>query len=1088
MVKLLMTKHMHGKRSVMNRNSFFIWLAVVAIAFLSGGLDFAIAGGNMDAEDLSAWLDLVSPEAMRLAIEDIEATFPDQYKSADNYLAEIARLTDRLPDIKKAVANGEPEGIKKAQAIAAFQRKVLLSNPLLDFDGLLLVKRRPIKDGKAVSADKFQNEVLGFPRSSKGNTLIPKNAIDNEIAILSPVSPEGKLTTIYRPEGDRFVGNVDLHFDAGKLLFSMRDDNKRFNIFETTIEGGGLKKLTYNLPDDVDSYDACYLPDGGVVFGSTACFQGVPCNNTDVALLYRMDANGENIRQLCFEQDHDFNPTIMENGRIMYLRWEYADTPHYFTRIMFHMNPDGTGQMEYYGSNSFWPNSVFGAKPIPGHPSKFIGIVNGHHEAFRAGELVLFDVSKGRFEADGVIQRIPGRGKEVEPVIKDKLCTDSWPKFMHPYPLSEKYFLVSCKLTEESPWDIYLADVYDNLVPIYHIDSYGLFEPVPVRKTPTPPVIPDRVDLSRKDALVYLVDIYSGPGLKDIPRGKVKKLRLFAFHFGYVGTAGHNKVGIESGWDVKRILGTVPVEEDGSAFFRVPANTPISVQPLDENGSALQFMRSWFVGMPGETLSCVGCHDRQNMTPPSTSTLAARKTPSEIKPWYGDARPFTFKFEVQPVLDKYCVGCHNGKPSKSGKQKPDFRDIGRNSYLALHPFVRRMGPETDNHMFRPMEYHASTSELIQKLAGGHNNVELDDESWEKLYAWIDLNAPEKGFWTPDKWKKGCDQSERRLTLQKRYANLDTDPEGEYFKLAAEYALRTVPEPIKPKRAKKIPREVPEVSNWPFNSDQAKLLQSNSGGEVSKSFDLGNGLVLKMVLIPEGEFVMTKKDGSSKKVKIDKPFWMSVCEVTNAEYGFFDQSHDSRYIDQQWKDHTTPGYPANLPDQPVIRISWNEAVEFCKWLSEKPGMKFGLPSESQWQWACRAGSGDEFWYGGLGADFGKFANLADSNMTKFAVKGVNPKPVKDPPPSMAFIPRVDSVDDGQMTVCSVGSYQPNPWGLYDMHGNVAEWTFTDEGANGPACGGSWRDRPKRATASSRQFYEPYQKVFNVGFRVICDTTP
>ena len=138
------------------------------------------------------------------------------------------------------------------------------------------------------------------------------------------------------------------------------------------------------------------------------------------------------MRQLTFDQDDDSYASVMNNGRVMYTRWEYAGTPHFFTRLVFQMNPDGTGQEELYGSNSWWPNAVYYERSLPGHATRFVGIVSGHHGARRMGELVVFDPAKGRQEADGVVQRIPGRGQEVKPVIKDTLVNESWPKFMAP--------------------------------------------------------------------------------------------------------------------------------------------------------------------------------------------------------------------------------------------------------------------------------------------------------------------------------------------------------------------------------------------------------------------------------------------------------------------------------------------------------------------------------------------------------------------------------------------------------------------------------------------------------------------------------
>jgi len=421
-----------------------------------------------------------------------------------------------------------------------------------------------------------------------------------------------------------------------------------------------------------------------------------------------MDPDGTNIRRLCYDQDHDWCPAVTNDGRVMFTRWEYSDTPHYFTRVVMRMNPDGTNQVALYGSNSYWPNSTFYARPVPGHPTKFVGVISGHHGVARMGELIVFDPALGQQEADGVVQRIPGYGQKVEPIIRD-LVNDSWPRFLHPFPLSENYYLAACQLDAQSPWGIYLVDVFDNIVPICVEPGVAMLEPVPLRPTRRPPVIPERIDPGRKDALVYLSDVYKGGGLKGVPRGTVKKLRLFAFDYGYQGLASHTYIGIEGPWDVHRILGTVEVEADGSSAFRVPANTPIAVQPLDEEGKALQLMRSWFVAMPGETLSCVGCHEPQTDSPPPSYTVAATRRPQSIQPWYGPARGFSFDREVQPVLDKYCIGCHNDRPYE-GKKLVDLRQDNVRSfsraYQALQKHVRRPGPESDYHMFPPAEYHA----------------------------------------------------------------------------------------------------------------------------------------------------------------------------------------------------------------------------------------------------------------------------------------------------------------------------------------------------------------------------------------------
>jgi formylglycine-generating enzyme required for sulfatase activity len=1034
----------------------------------------------------------VNHAALRLAVADLAKEFPDQYKNAQPLLDRIDACERRVPEIRQALVRNPDEARPAVEETLALQRDALLANPLLDFDRLLLVKRG---EGN-----------LGLPQNWQGNCAIPSKGYDNEIAVLSPVRPDGELKTLYKPENGAFVGDVDLNFDADKMLFSMIGSHDRWQIWELLADGTGLRQATAGEEPDVDNYDACYLPDGRITFDSTRAFQGVPCvgGGNTVANFCRMDADGRNTRQLCFDQDHDWCPTVLNNGRLLYTRWEYSDTAHYFTRILFSMNPDGTNQAEYYGSNSYWPNSMFYARPIPNHPSAVVAIVSGHHGVPRMGELVILDPGDGRHEAGGVVQRIPGYGKKVEPVIADTLVDGSWPKFLHPYPLSGKYFLVSCKLTAESSWGLYLVDIFDNMLLIRETPGYALLEPVPFRKAPRPSVIPDKVNLDSKEATVYVADVYRGQGMVGVPRGTVKTMRVFEIYYTYPQMGGHMNVGVEGPWDVHRILGTVPVNGDGSVYFKIPANIPVALQPLDEQGRAVQLMRSWFVGMPGETVSCVGCHERQNTTPPANATQASRQEAADLTPWKGPARGFSFKRDVQPVLDKNCVGCHDGQ-EKDGRRLPDFTRKDRNgmgnftpSYLALHPFVRRPGPESDYHVLKAREFGANTSELIQMLEKGHHNVKLDANAWDRLYTWIDLNVPDHGTWGEQHEIPGNFRA-RRIEMRTLYANRPEDPEI-IPELNQEPAAFVAPEP-EPAQKK---QNFKGGGGWAFDVETAQARQRTLASETKRSVDLGNGVTMDLALIPAGSYVMgssgeTADERPQTKVQVDEAFWMGTVEVTNAQYQQFDPRHDSGFIDQANKDHTTPGYSAQAPNNPVIRISWTEAMAFCRWLSEKTGQTVSLPTEAQWEWACRAGSDAPFWYGDMDADFSKNANLADLSIRLLAVQGINPQPIANPTPFQDFLPKDGRFDDGAKIVTEVAKYQPNPWGLFDMHGNVAEWTLSscrpypyadNDGRNAPddagkkvVRGGSWFDRPYRATASYRLAYDQWQPVYNVGFRVV-----
>lgn len=1042
----------------------------------------------------------VNPAALHLAIADLTATFPTTYPNGPEFTRQAAELPNQLNGIREKLAVGDAAALPLAAAVLGFEQAALLANPLLGFEKLVLVRRK--------GADN-----LGLS-TNFGPSINP--GLDAEIAVLSPVAPGGKVSTLFRDPAGKGVCDVDLDFDADKMLFTMSDlkdnpidpgtyqsfglqltksDQKgNSQIWEVRADGGGLRQVS---PGEeaaepgksrcaVQNCDASYLPDGKIVFVSTATMTGVPCvgGSLPVGNLYRMDAAGQNIMQLTFDQDQNWHPTVLDSGQVMYLRWEYTDTPHYFTRLLFTMNPDGTGQTALSGSNSYWPNSFFGARPIPHQPTQVVGVVSGHHGTQRAGELVILDTAKGRSEADGALQRIPGHGKKVDAVIKDGLVEDSWPKFLHPYPLggadgrgAGKYFLVSCKLTADAPWGIYLVDVFDNLTPILVEPGYSLMEPLPLVKRPRPAVAPDRIDPQRKDALVYLQDIYQGPGLAGIPRGTVKQLRLITYHYNYRGMGSHSLVGQESGWDVKSILGTVPVAADGSAMFYIPANTPIALQPLDQDGRALQLMRSWLTARPGETLSCVGCHEDASTTPVGQRSLGGSRSPDAIKPFHGPARGFSYEREVQPLLNQYCISCHNGSQREDGRTLPDFANralkkeshsagVFSQSYLALNPHVRRPGPESDYHLPLPMEWHADTSPLVQLLKKGHHQVTLDPVAWDKLYAWIDLNVPYFGSYREtNAWNRNSEQaSVRRRELLKRYAGVDVDPEA----VPAAVPPPSSPPAPPPAENPKAPGAAPELAGWPLAAAAAQQLQAGAAGSVRKSLALADGAALNLVLVPAGEFIMGDAAGAPDErpraaVTIQKPFWMGEVEISNRLFARFDPQHDSRYQDKPGKDLTTRGVPANEPDQPVVRVSWQQATEFCAWLSTQTGMTFGLPTEAQWEWACRAGA-------------------------------------ETAPPSLLGRHEVK-----WGAAAKVGASAANPWGLKDMYGNVSEWTgsvyrpypYRDaDGRNDPAAaaacrvvrGGSWEDGLSRVRAGIRIPYQPFRALHNVGFRVVCEAEP
>ena len=356
-------------------------------------------------------------ECLQLAIADLRQTFGDRYARGAEYAAAPGRPGTA----------GRRYGAERhlpADFSAEFwqlQRAALLANPLLDFPELLVVKRRPIpptqpvnrrrgNDGQPLWISAGPGAEIGLPSNHECNSSLCRQGYDNELASCCPRTPQAALRTLFRPEDGGYVGEVDLHWDADRLLFT-RSDAQNWKVCEMRLDGSGLRQVT-QLPADVDCYDACYLPDGRIVFGSSAPVQAVPCWHglRAVTNLYLANADGTAPRRLCFDQDHDLHPVVASNGQVLFNRWDYTGISHIFLRQLMVMNPDGTGQRAIYGSNSWYPNSLYFPRPLPGDPQRLVCVLSGYHGVHKMGQLVVLDVGQGWHEATGIVQRISGRG------------------------------------------------------------------------------------------------------------------------------------------------------------------------------------------------------------------------------------------------------------------------------------------------------------------------------------------------------------------------------------------------------------------------------------------------------------------------------------------------------------------------------------------------------------------------------------------------------------------------------------------------------------------------------------------------------
>jgi len=677
-------------------------------------------------------------------------------------------------------------------------RQLVFANPLLDFDQLLFVKR--------FTQEAYPDVCLNhMPWVSKPGgdlcVLQPANgagglfqAVANPGEKSADAAPLGVARILNGALGPGHVHGMDLFWDGSRIVFGyamarseqppegwldrtqsyrLRRTEEPTHIFEVGVDGSNLRQLTDCEWSDLDP---TYAPNGDVVFVSERCGTSLQCNEYDKdetsCNLYVMRPDGSGIRRLSVNKDGDYLPHTLDNGLIAYTRWEYHERSWAYIQSIWTVRPDGTGADAIFKQHFVDPWALEDTRSIP-HSAKLVAIAAGHH-TLAVGPLVIIDTAGGINTPEGIgIVTLgvspPEGGMDGVPVPEGGV-QDNGGFYSTPWALSEKFFLVSYtygdKTTDPIGYGLYVVDVYGNKELIYRDPTISCFAPIPLRPRPTPPVLPEAIDLAADHATCVVSDVTFG--CEDLDPRQVRYVRVAEpIGWPYDNELGGQRYG-EKGptlinWTPIRILGDVPVESDGSAHFRVPPDRAVYFQLLDENRMELRRMRSFISFQPGERRACVGCHESRGVAPRSSpDPLAATLPPPRTLPAPWGERPVSFLRDIQPILDRHCVECHNGLKPAGGHDffggltewssqyehwwgaVPGYGFNRAFETIFNAQLVAIAEPNIQDASITPvLAYGAHKSKLYTTLqqAPHTERVQLTADERLRLTMWMDANAP-----------------------------------------------------------------------------------------------------------------------------------------------------------------------------------------------------------------------------------------------------------------------------------------------------------------------------------------------------------
>ena len=722
--------------------------------------------------------------ALRLAIADTIKTYGAQYPGGEDYLKQLTAFEKKpntvsvVRPVRKSFLMGRTwageenipvENRKAENELKSLRQKAMLAHPALKFDKLLFIKRNPY--GGHIYEDQHNGGQVG------------------NIYILSPVSPDGKVTKLVPELDGGTFGRFDLSFDTTRVIFcykkpkpqrkakkkgaKQKREPNSFHIYEIRLDPstgrnvpGSLRQLTFGGPQETQATnraiggrdfafhdtDPCYLPDGKIIFVSARSQRNVFCFGTTVSSLHIMDADGKNMRCLSQGPLTEMGPTLLNDGRVVYTRWEYVDKGLGNGQSVWAVRPDGSGVDHVFKNSTMRPSGMIHTRGIPG--SRLFVTVANPHCGRNGGAVVLIDNRETRRSIEAMTSITPELSYPC-------MYHYTWHMgyFLTPYPFSEKFFLVSHQPgvtgREASRYGIYALDAWGNRAKIHEDPELSCFEPMPLRPRRRPMQIASVEKPAAgqgKTGTLFIQNVYDG--LTGIERGRVKYVRVMGALPWLWSEAGMFRLGLAGNVHRKKVYGVAKVHEDGSAYFTAPADENIFFQVLDENFMQLQHMPTFINMMPGESRSCIGCHEHRRKAPGMARVrpLAMKYPARKLSPQPGDTGPRMVHYasDVQTVLDKHCVGCHSGANPKG---RLDLTGAPTDTWNRSYENIMGKGLVSSRQCgfgrsgFRPqapLSFGSHLSRLTGRIRKAPCKANITQGEFVRVVTWIDANTPYYG--------------------------------------------------------------------------------------------------------------------------------------------------------------------------------------------------------------------------------------------------------------------------------------------------------------------------------------------------------